>query len=144
MMRRVFLIVLDSFGIGAAPDAFDFGDAEADTLRGIAGTGILHTPNLIDLGLGNIDGVTSIPNCPSPSATYARLQERSMGKDTTTGHWEMAGIISETPMPTFPNGFPRELVDAFETAVGRETICHLPYSGTDVIRDYGREHLETP
>ena len=143
MMQRVFLIVLDSFGIGAAPDASDFGDAGADTLRGIAGTGILHTPNLCDLGLGNIDGVTSIPGSSAPRATYARLQERSMGKDTTTGHWEMAGIISESPMPTFPNGFPKEFMDAFEAAVGRGTICNLPYSGTDVIRDYGSEHLET-
>ena len=143
MMKRVFLIVLDSFGIGAAPDASDFGDAGADTLRGIAGTGILHTPNLSNLGLGNIDGVTSIPGCPAPRATHARLQERSMGKDTTTGHWEMAGIISESPMPTFPNGFPKEFMDAFEAAIGRGTICNLPYSGTDVIRDYGSEHLET-
>ncbi len=143
MMQRVFLIVLDSFGIGAAPDASDFGDAGADTLRGIAGTGILHTPNLSELGLGNIDGVSSIPGCPTPRATIARLQERSMGKDTTTGHWEMAGIISESPMPTFPNGFPKEFMDAFEAAVGRGTICNLPYSGTDVIRDYGSEHLET-
>ena len=143
MMQRVFLIVLDSFGIGAAPDASDFGDAGADTLRGIAGTGILHTPNLCDLGLGNIDGVTSIPVSSAPRAAYARLQERSMGKDTTTGHWEMAGIISESPMPTFPNGFPKEFMDAFEAAVGRGTICNLPYSGTDVIRDYGSEHLET-
>ena len=143
MMQRVFLIVLDSFGIGAAPDASDFGDAGANTLQGIAGTGILHTPNLSDLGLGNIDGVTSIPGCQAPRATLARLQERSMGKDTTTGHWEMAGIISESPMPTFPNGFPREFMEAFETAVGRGTICNLPYSGTEVIRDYGSEHLET-
>ena len=137
------MIVLDSFGIGAAPDASDFGDAGADTLRGIAGTGILHTPNLCGLGLGNIDGVTSIPTCSTPRAAYARLQESSMGKDTTTGHWEMAGIISESPMPTFPNGFPREFMDAFESAVGRGTLCNLPYSGTDVIRDYGSEHLET-
>jgi phosphopentomutase len=143
MKKRVFLIVLDSFGIGAAPDASDFGDAGADTLRGIAGTGILHTPNLSELGLGNIDGVSSIPGCPTPRATIARLQERSMGKDTTTGHWEMAGIISKSPMPTFPSGFPKEFMDAFEAAVGRGTICNLPYSGTDVIRDYGSEHLET-
>ena len=143
MKRRVFLIVLDSFGIGAAPDASAFGDAGANTLRGIADTGLLHIPHLSALGLGNIDGVTSIAKCPSPRATHARLQERSMGKDTTTGHWEIAGIISESPMPTFPDGFPRELVDAFEAAVGKGTLCHLPYSGTDVIRDYGREHMET-
>ena len=143
MMNRIFLIVLDSFGIGEAPDAANFGDAGSNTLRGIASTGLLNIPNLIDLGLGNIDGVSSIANCVSPRATYARLQERSMGKDTTTGHWEIAGLISEAPMPTFPNGFPRELMEEFEAAVGRGTLCNLPYSGTDVIRDYGKEHLDT-
>ena len=143
MSRRIFLIVLDSFGIGAAPDAASFGDAGANTLKGVAGTGILSLPNMISLGLGNIDGVDAVEKAECPKATYARLQERSMGKDTTTGHWEMAGIISESPMPTFPNGFPRELLDAFEAKVGRGTLCNLPYSGTDVIRDYGKEHVET-
>ena len=143
MMGRVFVIVLDSFGIGAAPDAADFGDAGANTIKGVAGTGILSLPNMISLGLGNIDGVDAIGKVENPKATYARLEERSKGKDTTTGHWEMAGIISESPMPTFPNGFPRELLDAFEAKVGRGTLCNLPYSGTDVIRDYGKEHVET-
>ena len=143
MTGRVFVIVLDSFGIGAAPDAADFGDAGANTIKGVAGTGILSLPNMISLGLGNIDGVDAVEKVKSPRATYARLEERSRGKDTTTGHWEMAGIISESPMPTFPNGFPRELLDAFEAKVGRGTLCNLPYSGTDVIRDYGKEHVET-
>ena len=143
MTGRVFVIVLDSFGIGAAPDAADFGDAGANTIKGVAGTGILSLPNMISLGLGNIDGVDAIGKVENPKATYARLEERSRGKDTTTGHWEMAGIISESPMPTFPNGFPRELLDAFEAKVGRGTLCNLPYSGTDVIRDYGKEHVET-
>ena len=143
MTGRVFVIVLDSFGIGAAPDAADFGDAGANTIKGVAGTGILSLPNMISLGLGNIDGVDAVEKVESPRATYARLEERSRGKDTTTGHWEMAGIISESPMPTFPNGFPRELLDAFEAKVGRGTLCNLPYSGTDVIRDYGKEHVET-
>ena len=143
MTGRVFVIVLDSFGIGAAPDAADFGDAGANTIKGVAGTGILSLPNMISLGLGNIDGVDAIGKVENPRATYARLEERSRGKDTTTGHWEMAGIISESPMPTFPNGFPRELLDAFEAKVGRGTLCNLPYSGTDVIRDYGKEHVET-
>ena len=143
MSKRVFLIVLDSFGIGAAPDAADFGDAGANTLAGVAKTGILSLPNLTAFGLGNIDGVSCIEKVFDPLATHARLQERSMGKDTTTGHWEMAGIISDAPMPTFPEGFPRELMDAFESAVGRGTLCNLPYSGTDVIRDYGKEHVET-
>ena len=143
MSRRVFLVVLDSFGIGAAPDAAAFGDAGANTLRGVANTGILSLPNLTDFGLGSIDGVDSIDKVAAPRAQIARLQERSMGKDTTTGHWEMAGIISDAPMPTFPEGFPRELMDEFEAAVGRGTLCNLPYSGTDVIRDYGKEHVET-
>ena len=143
MTGRVFVIVLDSFGIGAAPDAADFGDAGANTIKGVAGTGILSLPNMTSLGLGNIDGVDAIGKVENPKATYARLEERSRGKDTTTGHWEMAGIISESPMPTFPNGFPRELLDAFEAKVGRGTLCNLPYSGTDVIRDYGKEHVET-
>ena len=143
MTRRVFLVVLDSFGIGAEPDADLFGDVGANTIRGVASTGLLELPNLISLGLGNIDGVTAVDKVASPRATYARLQERSMGKDTTIGHWEMAGIISERPLPTFPNGFPRELLDEFERKVGRGTLCNLPYSGTDVIRDYGKEHVET-
>ena len=143
MSKRVFLIVLDSFGIGAAPDAADFGDAGANTLAGVANTGVLSMPNLTKLGLGSVDGVSCIEKADAPLATFARLQERSMGKDTTTGHWEMAGIISDAPMPTFPEGFPRELMDAFEAAVGRGTLCNLPYSGTDVIRDYGKEHVET-
>ncbi len=143
MTRRVFLIVLDSFGIGEAPDAADFGDAGANTLAGVAKTGLLNLPNMTALGLGCIDGVTSIAKVENPRATHARLQERSMGKDTTIGHWEIAGLISDTPLPTFPSGFPRELMDAFEQAVGRGTLCNLPYSGTDVIRDYGKEHVET-
>ncbi len=143
MTRRVFLIVLDSFGIGAAPDAAAFGDSGANTLRGVNGTGILSLPNMAALGLGCIDGVSDIEKTENPLAKYARLQERSMGKDTTTGHWEMGGIISSAPMPTFPNGFPRELLDKFEAAVGRGTLCNLPYSGTDVIRDYGEEHINT-
>ena len=143
MMKRVFVVVLDSFGIGAAPDAANFGDAGANTLKGVYGTGILSLPTLTSLGLGLIDGVSDIEAVSNQLATYARLQEKSMGKDTTTGHWEMAGIISESPMPTFPNGFPRELLDKFEAAVGRGALCNLPYSGTDVIRDYGEEHIKT-
>lgn len=143
MTRRVFLIVLDSFGIGAAPDAASFGDAGANTLAGVQKTGILNVPNMTAMGLGTIDGVNCLQKPTAPTATVARLKELSMGKDTTTGHWEMGGIISEAPMPTFPNGFPKELMDAFEAAVGRKTLCNLPYSGTDVIRDYGKQHVES-
>lgn len=143
MTKRVFLVVLDSFGIGEAPDAASFGDAGTNTLAGVYKTGILNIPNMTALGLGSIDGVSCINASEAPTATIARLREKSMGKDTTTGHWEMAGIISESPMPTFPEGFPAELIEAFEKAVGRKVICNLPYSGTDVIRDYGKEHVET-
>ena len=137
------MIFLDSFGIGAAPDAADFGDAGANTLRSIAKTGKLCVPNMVAIGLGHIDGVDALPSAGAPTAAHARLREKSRGKDTTTGHWEMAGIISESPMPTYPHGFPREVMDAFEAAVGRGTLCNLPYSGTDVIRDFGEEHLRT-
>ena len=135
--------MLDSFGIGAAPDAADFGDAGTDTLGSIARSGKLHIPTLCRMGLGNIDGVSAIQKTADPVASVARLQEKSRGKDTTTGHWEIAGIISERPMPTYPNGFPQEVMTAFEEAVGYGTLCNLPYSGTDVIRDYGEEHLAT-
>ena len=143
MTRRVFVIVLDSFGIGEAPDAASFNDVGANTLAGVNKTGILNIPNMTAMGLGTIDGVQCLEKPDAPTATVARLKELSMGKDTTTGHWEMAGIISEAPMPTFPNGFPKELMDAFEKAVGRKTLCNLPYSGTDVIRDYGKQHVES-
>ena len=128
MTRRVFVIVLDSFGIGAAPDAASFGDAGTNTLAGVHKTGNLNIPNMTAMGLGTIDGVECLNKASAPTATVARLQERSMGKDTTTGHWEMAGIISEAPMPTFPNGFPKEFMEAFEKKVGRKTLCNLPYS----------------
>ena len=142
-MKRIFLTVLDSFGIGEAPDAALFGDAGADTLRSVARSGELVIPNLISLGLGNIDGVSAIDRTENAIGSYARLTEKSRGKDTTTGHWELMGIVSENPMPTYPNGFPAELLDAFTKATGRGVLCNLPYSGTDVIRDFGKEHLES-
>ena len=142
-MKRVFLIVLDSFGVGAAPDAAAFGDAGADTLSSVYKTGKLSLPNLISMGLGNIDGVSSVDKCDLPIAKYGKARELSMGKDTTTGHWEIAGIVSQKPMPTYPDGFPAEVIEEFEKATGRKVICNLPYSGTDVIRDYGEEHVKT-
>ena len=143
MKKRVFLIILDSFGIGEAPDASDFGDVGANTLYSISKSEKFDIPNLISMGLGNIDGISCIEKAEKPAASFARLREISRGKDTTTGHWEIAGLISESPMPTYPNGFPSEIIEAFEKAVGRKVICNLPYSGTDVIRDYGKEHVET-
>ncbi|MBR7111532.1 MAG: phosphopentomutase [Clostridia bacterium] len=142
-MKRVFFIVLDSFGIGAAPDAADFGDVGANTLAGVAATGKLTLPNLTAMGLGNIDGVSALPRVTTPTASVARLREKSNGKDTTTGHWELMGLVSEAPMPTYPEGFPPEVTEAFEAKTGYGILCNLPYSGTDVIRDYGEEHLKT-
>ncbi len=142
-MKRVFLIVLDSFGIGAMPDAEKFGDRNVNTLASCATSHYLHIPNLIAAGLGNIDGVTCLPRVEAPLGAVARLREASMGKDTTIGHWEIAGLVSPEPLPTYPQGFPREVLEEFEKATGRGWLCNLPYSGTDVIRDYGQEQLDT-
>ena len=142
-MKRVFLIVLDSFGIGAMPDSESFGDVGVNTLAACATSSKLQIPNMIAAGLGNIDGVTCLPKAEAPAGAVARLQEASMGKDTTIGHWEIGGIVSDDPLPTYPNGFPQEVLDAFEAATGRGVLCNLPYSGTDVIRDYGQEQLDT-
>ena len=142
-MKRVFLIVLDSFGIGAMPDAEKFGDVNVNTLAACATSDALHIPNMIAAGLGNIDGVTCLPRAEAPLGAVARLKEASMGKDTTIGHWEIAGLVSPEPLPTYPHGFPKEVLDEFEKATGRGCLCNLPYSGTDVIRDYGQEQLDT-
>lgn len=143
MTKRVFLIVLDSLGIGNAPDAKIFGDEGSNTLKTISKSEYYHTPNMLKLGLGNIDGVDYFDHDSERIGVYARLEEASMGKDTTIGHWEMAGIISKNPLPTYPEGFPKEVLDEFIKRTGREIICNKPYSGTDVIRDYGKEHIET-
>ena len=142
-MRRVFLIVLDSVGCGEMPDAADFGDAGSNTLAAAAKSPYFHMPNMGKLGLFNIEGVDCAPREAAPAGAVARMKEASMGKDTTTGHWEIAGVSSPRPMPTFPDGFPKELLDAFEKETGRGVLCNKPYSGTDVIRDYGEEHLRT-
>ncbi len=142
-MKRVFLIVLDSFGIGEADDAAAFGDVGANTLRSCAAAGNLRIPRLIQAGLGNIDGVSALEKAVAPEAAYARLAEVSRGKDTTVGHWEIAGVISPKPLPTYPDGFPEELIATFSRAVGRGVLCNKPYSGTQVIHDYGEEHLRT-
>ena len=141
-MKRVFLIVLDSFGIGAMPDSESFGDVGVNTLASCATSEKLNIPNMISAGLGNIEGVSCIPKGHTAGA-FARMKEASMGKDTTIGHWEIAGIVSPDPLPTYPNGFPQEVLDAFSEATGRGCLCNLPYSGTDVIRDYGEEQLKT-
>ena len=140
-MKRVFLIVLDSFGIGTAPDSADFGDAGADTLGSIRRSPKFAAENMKKLGLFNIDGIEG--GIASPAGAYARMTERSRGKDTIIGHWEMCGVISEQPMPTFPDGFPEELLEKLSAAWGRGILCNKPYSGTQVIADYGREHIGT-
>lgn len=140
---RVFLIVLDSFGVGNAPDAAAFGDEGSNTFKACFDSGKLNIPNMKKLGLFNIDGVDFGEREKEPLGAYARLVEESAGKDTTIGHWEIAGIISEKPLPVFPDGFPDEVIKEFERRTGRKTLCNKPYSGTEVIKDYGAEHMKT-
>ena len=142
-MKRVFLIVLDSVGVGAAPDAARFGDAGSNTLGTCRKTGKLVVPNLEKLGLFSLDGMEPKKEERAAEGCFARMTEKSNGKDTTTGHWEIAGLISEKPMPVYPHGFPDGIIKAFEEQTHRGTLCNLPYSGTEVIKAYGREHIRT-
>ena len=142
-MKRVFLIVLDSVGIGALPDAADFGDEGTNTLESASAYPGFDLPNLAALGLGKIDGVTCVKGKYTGRSAYGRMAEKSMGKDTTVGHWELAGLVSERPLPTYPDGFPEELIAEFSEKIGRGVICNKTYSGTEVIRDYGEEHIRT-
>ena len=142
-MKRIFLIVLDSFGIGEMPDAAAYGDHDVNTLRSVSGSPFFSMPNMKKLGLFNIDGVSVGEKEAAPQAVFARMTERSKGKDTTIGHWEISGIYSPRPLPTYPDGFPKEVLDAFTEKTGRGVLCNRPYSGTAVIRDYGDEHRRT-
>lgn len=142
-IKRVFLIVLDSVGAGEMPDAADYGDAGSNTIRSISRSDKFSAVNMKKLGYGNIDGLDFLGATENQLGAVARLAERSRGKDTTIGHWEISGIISESPLPTYPHGFPQEVLDEFSKQTGRDVLCNLPYSGTEVIRDYGREHMET-
>lgn len=142
-MKRVFLIVLDSVGIGEMPDAAAYGDAGSNTIRAAATSPYFSMPNMRKLGFFNIDGVETGEKEKTPIGSFARMTETSKGKDTTIGHWEIAGVISPTPLPTYPNGFPKEILDEFSAKTGRGILCNKPYSGTDVIRDYGEEHERT-
>ena len=141
MAKRAFLIVLDSVGIGEMPDAADWGDEGSNTLKAIRNHPNFSCPNLTEMGLFSIDGIDE--KIPSSRTCYARMREASKGKDTTIGHWEIAGIYSPRPLPTYPNGFPQSLLDEFEKRTGRGVLCNKPYSGTEVIKDYGEEHLRT-
>ena len=140
---RVFLIVLDSFGIGELPDAKRFSDEGSNTLKACYTSGKLSLDTMKRLGLYNIDGVCLDSAVQNPLGAFCRLKEQSAGKDTTVGHWEIAGLISKKALPTYPNGFPKQIIDEFEKRTGKKVICNKPYSGTDVIRDYGEEHLKT-
>ncbi len=142
-IKRVFLIVLDSVGIGELPDADKYGDKGSNTLKACYNTGKLNIPNMQSLGIFNIDGIDFGDKCDEPKGAYGRMAEASKGKDTTIGHWEIGGIISEKPLPTYHNGFPKELVYEFEKKTGRKILCNKPYSGTQLLLDYGREHVKT-
>ena len=143
-IERVTLIVLDSAGVGALPDAKEFGDEGTNTLGNIAlATGGLNLENMEKLGLGNITEILGVDKTETACGAYGKALEISKGKDTTTGHWEIAGIVQEKSFPTYANGFPKETIEAFEKATGRKVICNLPYSGTDVLDVYGEEQLAT-
>ncbi len=142
-MKRVFLIVLDSFGIGQMPDAEKFGDYGVDTLGTVSKSPYFSMPNMEKLGLFQIEGTSVESKVTDITGRVARMTEASMGKDTTIGHWEIAGIYSPTPLPTYPDGFPEEVLDAFKKATGRGVLCNKPYSGTEVIKVYGDEHVKT-
>ena len=141
--RRVFLIVLDSFGIGELPDAAEFGDVGSNTLRSITKSVKYDTPLMKKMGLFNIDGIDYVEGVEKPTASFGRLSEVSKGKDTTIGHWEIAGIVSERPLPTYPDGFPEDLLEEYSRLTGRGILCNKPYSGTEVIKEFGEEHLKT-
>ncbi len=141
MAKRVFLIVLDSVGIGALPDANLWQDEGSNTLQAIRNHPAFSCPTLTELGLFSIDGIEG--KIPSSRTCYARMAETSQGKDTTIGHWEIAGLYSSKPLPTYPEGFPQEVIAEFEKRTGRGSLCNKPYSGTEVIKDYGEEHLKT-
>ncbi len=141
MKKRAFIIVLDGLGIGAMPDADKWGDEGSNTLQAVRSHSAFFCPTLAKMGLFRIDGMGE--KSPSTHTCYARMAEASQGKDTTVGHWEIAGIYSNKPLPTYPNGFPRSIIEAFEERTGREVLCNKPYSGTEVIKDFGAEHLAT-
>lgn len=142
-MKRVFLIVLDSVGIGEMPDAEKYGDKGSNTMRVCSENDNFHVPNMRKMGLFNIDGMDYEKSESNPTASYARMEEISNGKDTIIGHWEIAGIESKKPLPTYPNGFPKDIIEKFGKLTGKKVLCNKPYSGTEVIKDYGKESVET-
>ena len=152
MAKRVFLVVLDSFGIGLAPDAKNFNDEGSNTLAAVCSYSNEAFPNLAKMGLFDIDGhddkrikdfILAQEDMPAPIGSYGRIRELSNGKDSTIGHWEMAGVLSSSPLPTYPDGFPEEILAELKEKTGRDILCNKPYSGTEVIKDYGEEHMKT-
>lgn len=142
MSKRVFLIVLDSFGIGEAPDAKKFKDQGSNTFKSCYNTGILKLPNLKKLGLYNIDGINFGSKTKTTLGSYARLEEESASKDTTAGHWEIAGLTTNIPFPTFKKGFPKKIIKQIEQISNRKVVCNKPYSGTEVIKDYYKDAMK--
>lgn len=142
-MKRVILIVLDSVGIGELPDAAEYGDVGSNTLLSVSGSAEFSMENMRRLGYFNIDGVGIGPKEAAPRGAFVRLAECSKGKDTTIGHWEIAGVVSEAPLPTYPEGFPPDVLERFCRECGRGALCNRPYSGTDVIRDFGAQHMQS-
>ena len=143
MARRAFLIVLDSFGIGGMPDEAKFGDEGSNTLRTIYGSKMFSAPTLTEMGMFNIKDNNYAPVAQKPIGSFARLMEASNGKDTTIGHWEIAGVESAEALPVYPNGFPQEIIAAYEKATGRAVLCNKAYSGTQVLEDFGEQHMQT-
>lgn len=143
MAKRVFLIVLDSFGIGEMEDAPAYGDYNVSTIRSVASSTCFKVENMQKMGLFNIEGVTEREKVKVPIAAYMKAAEASKGKDTTIGHWEIAGICSKNPLPTYPEGFPTEIIEEFSQRTGRGVLCNKPYSGTEVIKEYGDTHMKT-
>lgn len=143
MVNRIIWIILDSVGIGELPDADEFGDVGSNTLCNIAKETTLELPNLVKLGIGNIDGAYSIDKESNPNGIYGRFAELSNGKDTTIGHWEMVGIHSPQAFPTYPNGFPKEIIDEFTKQTGKGVLANKPASGTAILDELGSEHMRT-
>ncbi len=144
MAKRVFLLVLDSVGIGEMPDSAEYGDAGSNTMRSAAQSKFFSMPNMERYGLFDLEGIRDLKKtCSLPWGAVLRMAEASKGKDTTIGHWEISGLESDHPLPTFPDGFPDRLIQAFEEKTGRKVLCNKPYSGTEVIKDYGQESVET-
>lgn len=143
-MSRVIWIIIDSVGIGELPDADKFGDVGANTIGNIVKSqGDINMPNIVDMGIGNIDGVDFLEKADKPAAAFGKCAEISQGKDTTTGHWEMAGIVVDKPFKTFPNGFPKDIIDEFEKQTGRKVVGNKPESGTVILDELGEHQIKT-